>query len=200
MTTILKNFLVWVAPTLTILILGFFFLPWKNMFIKPDQKVQVHSIVLEKIETLGKLELVKYRFQDVVKHEVIRDWFPDPKVLLFVEGEAVGCVDFAAIDSNSVVVMTDTLMVFLPAPELCYSRIDHEKSRVYDTEFTFFEEAELVDAAYAEAERQIQQAAFQADILLQTKEQAETMLRPILETLANQPVKIAWQKEVVFLD
>jgi hypothetical protein len=155
-----------------------------NLF-PPEQKVQTHTVVLKEIEGLGRMELVRYHFQDMVKHEVIREWWPDPKVLLFVYGEAVGCIDFTQIDSSDVVITGDTLHITLPEPELCYVRIDHERSRLYYTQFTFWEEADLVSEAYQVAERQIRQSALQADILGNTRLQAETMLVPMLELLSG---------------
>ena len=69
---------------------------------------------------MGKLELVKYTFKDVVTHKEVYEWFPDPKVLLIIAGEAVGCLDLSHIDSTSVVFMGDSILVNLPEPEFCY--------------------------------------------------------------------------------
>lgn len=163
---------------------------------KPDRVVQTHSIVLEKIEELGKLELVKYQFQDMVSHEVVREWLPDPKVILFVSGQVVGCVDFSKVDSTSIVVETEKVYVYLPEPEICYAKIDHENSRVYDTRYTFFQTAELVDAAYLEAEKEIMNAAKRVRIEDQTREQARIMLVPLLSTLTEKDVVLQFPGEV----
>lgn len=57
----------------------------------------VHNVILEKVESLGKLELVRYKFKDIVEHEMISQWLPDPKALLIVSGEAVGCIDLGKV-------------------------------------------------------------------------------------------------------
>ena len=163
---------------------------------KPDQPVQVHSMVLEKVEGLGKMELVKYQFQDVVAHEVIRDWLPDPKVVLFIVGEAVGCVDFAAIDSSAIQVYGDTVDIVLPAPEICYTRIDHNESRVFDTQYTFWEEAELVDAAYEAAEVELKKAAERSDLMANAEAQAEVLLKPLLSQLSGKSVNIRFRQPI----
>ena len=161
--------------------------------IEPDRPVTTHTVVVEKISALGKMELVQYNFQDIVTHEVLKDWWPfDPKVMLLVQGEAIGCVDFGKMDSSMVTQTPDTLFLRLPPPEICVSRIDHDKSRIYDTRFTAFERAELVDEAYRKAEEAIFEAALRAEILEQTKEQARQTLAPMLAQFADKPVKISF--------
>lgn len=159
--------------------------------IAPPQPVQTHSIVLKEIEGLGRMELMRFQFQDVISHEIIMDWWPDPKVILSVQGETVGCVDFAKIDSSDIVLIGDSLVeVYLPYPEICYSKLDHSKTRVFDTENTFWEEAEMVADAYEKAEEAVLDQALKGGILEQTQEQALTMLTPILEAIAGKEVII----------
>ena len=159
--------------------------------IQPDRPVTDHNIVIEKVTGLGKMELVQYQFQDVVSHEVVKDWWPDPKVLLFVKGEAVGCVDFTKIDSTSITSLGDSaLIVRLPQPEICYTKINHDSSKVFDTRYTFWEEAEMVEEAYKLAEKEILHAALQAKIIENAKTQAETMLKPMLEVLTGREVRL----------
>ncbi|WP_255158000.1 DUF4230 domain-containing protein [Siphonobacter sp. BAB-5385] len=47
-----------------------------------------HNIVLREITSLGKLELVKYNFRDVVDQQITRQFLPDAKALLIIQGEA----------------------------------------------------------------------------------------------------------------
>jgi hypothetical protein len=161
--------------------------------IEPDKPVTTHTIVVEKIAALGKMELVQYNFQDIVTHEVLKDWWPfDPKVMLMVQGDAIGCVDFGKMDSTMITQTPDTVYLRLPQPEICVARIDHDKSRIYDTRFTVFERAELVDEAYRKTEEAIFEAALRAQILEQTKEQARQTLAPMLAQFADKEVKISF--------
>ncbi|MFK7972421.1 MAG: DUF4230 domain-containing protein [Bacteroidia bacterium] len=161
--------------------------------VKPDQPITTHSIVVEKISALGKMELVQYNFQDIVTHEVLKDWWPfDPKVVLLVEGEAIGCVDFGKMDSTMVTRTRDTLFLRLPQPEICVAKIDHSKSRVYDTRYTAFEKAELVDEAYQKAEEAIFEAALRAEIIQKTEDQARQTLAPMLGQFTDREVVISF--------
>ncbi|MEM6764494.1 MAG: DUF4230 domain-containing protein [Bacteroidota bacterium] len=161
-----------------------------------ETPVVTHTVVLERIEGLGKLELLKYQFSDVVSHEIMREWLPDPKVVLLVQGETVACVDFTRIDSSSVLVDGDTLLVTLPDPEICYHKIDHQKSKIYETEYTFFYEGELVDAAYKQAENQVLQSALDSGILDQSRGQAEKVIIPMLRTLTGKHIDLRFQSEI----
>ncbi len=147
--------------------------------------------LIEKIEAVGKLELVKYQIKDVV--EVTKPsgsaYIPDAKVLLVVSGEAVGCLDLTKMQASHVREGSDSVVVELPAPELCYYKIDHANSKVYDTKFTLLNgEAGLVDEAYRKAEQQIKASAESFHILEQTKINAQLVLRPMLEQLTDKKV------------
>jgi hypothetical protein len=168
----------------------------------PVQVTQSVSLV-QKIEAVGKLELVRYQLKDVV--EVTRPsgsaYLPDAKVLLVVSGEAVGCLDLTKLRAAHVREGADSVIVELPAPELCYHKVDHANSKVYDTKFTLLNgEAGLVDEAYRQAEAQIKAAAESQQILEQTKANAQLVLRPMLEQLTNKKVVLLFQPSPTRVD
>ncbi len=158
-----------------------------------DRPETSHAVVLKEIQTLGKLELVRYNFKDVVEHEVVREWMPNPKAILIVQGEAVGCLDLTKMTISDVSTEKGLLVVHLPDPELCSYKIDHSKSKVYNTEFALLEEAQLVQAAYQQAESQIQKSAIEMGILEQTKQNAEKILKPILEKMTGRSVALRYR-------
>ncbi|MCP9768281.1 DUF4230 domain-containing protein [Lacihabitans sp. LS3-19] len=157
-------------------------------FFTSDKVNTTHNIVINKITSLGKMELVKYSFRDVVEQEIIRDFLPDPKAILIVQGEAVGCIDLSRVTDKDVFTIGDTIVVNLPTPEICYHKIDHSKSKIYKTDYAFMNEALLLDEAYRKAEEQILQSALNSDLLEQTKKNAGIVLKPILENLSDKKV------------
>ncbi|MEI7581563.1 DUF4230 domain-containing protein [Runella sp.] len=159
-----------------------------------DKEVQTtHAMVLEEIQALGKLELVRYNFKDIVEHEQIVQWMPNPKAVLIVQGEAVGCIDLTKITVSDITTESDTVVVHLPEPELCSYKIDHSKSKVYNTEYAFMEEAQLVQEAYQQAEKQIQKSALEMGILDQTKRNAEQILKPVLEKVSGKKIALRYR-------
>lgn len=164
---------------------------WLPDWLSGEEKMETtQAMVLQEITSLGKLELVQYNFKDVVEQKIINQWLPDSKAILIVQGEAIGCIDLTQLDIADILPGQDTLVVHLPEPELCVFKIDHERSKVYNTEYAFLEEAKLVQEGYRQAERQIKQSALDMGILDQTKENARKMLVPMLEQVSGRKVVI----------
>lgn len=156
---------------------------------KPSSETK-HQILLERIESMGKLELVKYRFSDVIEHKNISQFLPDASVLLIVKADAVGCIDLTKLSAEDILVDEDSVSIRLPQPELCYVKIDHSASKVYDTKMAFFREAVLVDEAFKAAEKEVEREVSKSDILDQTKSNAIHVFKPILEGLGFKKVNL----------
>ncbi len=163
---------------------------WFTRFTRSETPAR--SIILTKITALGKLELVRYTFKDVVEHELARMIIPNASAVLIVEGEAVGCIDLSRVKPGDIRPNGDSLLVQLPRPELCGWKINHERSRVYDTRYAFLDESQLVSDAYRRAEQQIKQSALRGGILDQTRRNADQLLRPLLEQLSGKKVRLMY--------
>lgn len=164
--------------------------------LNPAPRITVtHNTVLQKVEALGRLELVRYHFKDVVEYKKSTYRFlPDAKVALIVAGDAIGCLDLRKVKAQDVVFEGDSVVrIALPPAELCTWQVDHSQSRVYSVENGFFQDAELVDAGYKYAERNVRTAALQSGILAQTEQNAEKILRPMLETMTGRRVVLTQQ-------
>jgi hypothetical protein len=163
---------------------------------KPVVPVITHNMVVEQVIALGKLELVRYTFKDVVEYErgatsnsIINKILPNAKAVLIVVGEAVGCIDLAAIKPEDIVMDSATVTLTLPKAELCVYKIDHQKSKLYDlTNGYFVPKGQMVSDAYKEAETQVQKSALEMDILEQTYANADKILKPLLEKIASKKV------------
>ncbi|WP_439555066.1 DUF4230 domain-containing protein [Dyadobacter sp.] len=155
-----------------------------------------HTLVLQEISAMGKLELVKYNFKDVVEREVVKTFLPNAKAVLIVQGEAIGCVDLTQVEIADISSEDETLVVNMPEPELCVFKIDHSKSKIYNTEFAFSEEGKLVEEAYKDAEKQILKSAQDMGILEQTKENARKILTPVLEKASGKKVVLKFPMSV----
>lgn len=152
-----------------------------------------HQLLLERVESMGKLELVKYRISDILEHKNKTPFLPEASVLLIIKADAVGCIDLARIKGEHIEVYGDSAAIQLPQPEICYIKIDHKASRVYDTKMAFFREANLVDAAYKSAEQQIALEVRKSDILLQTRTNAINVFKPILNGLGYSKMSLTFE-------
>ncbi len=168
------------------------------------------TTILNEIENIGRLELVKYRFKEIFDYQKLSeskavgsailktyDFNPDLKVVLIATGEAVGCIDLQKMDTSDIRAHGDTIIISLPAPELCYYKLDLENTKIYSFNkeswlsrlFSDDEEKnQALEAAYRKAEKAIREAALQSGILTQTNENAVNMLTPMLENLTGKSV------------
>lgn len=202
MRLILKLF-----PWLIIVLLGV----WAYITYKSDQKVETvinRSAILQEIETLGKLELVKYNFKEITEvTEISKEYFrffklgPDSKIALISEGEAVGCIDLTKIKESDIVLERDTLYVNLPSPEICYYKLDMENTRIYSLQTNpMKDEKKFIQKAYKHAEREIKASALNSGILEQTRENAEKILKPLLEQVSGYKVVLVTSMDEVKID
>ena len=185
---LLKRFVPWV-----ILIIAAIFL-WRKLepYFKPNKEAVkiTHHTILDKIDDLGNLELVRYNIKDVVEYEKeFSEWLPNSKSVLIVAGEAVGCIDLRQVTAQDIAFTNDSVItVKLPEPEICYFKVDHNKSKVFAMQNTYFQDAELVDEGYQFAEKHIRKSALDSGILQQTAVNADKILKPLLESLTGKQI------------
>jgi hypothetical protein len=199
----------WVFPWLIAVICGLWF--WQNwseieLFPKKEAGLnETHHTILERMITIGKLELIKYRFQEITEIEKVgRDFYNlfklenDSRAVLISSGEAVGCIDLTLMEVRHIRETADSVIIQLPPPELCYFKLDLENTRIYAVETGLFtSEREFIEEAYKSAEKQIRQAALQSGILKQARDNAEIVLKPLLEEISGKKVVIVYDLNTV---
>lgn len=117
---------------------------WIYLLKESAEKEEVlynHQTIVQQIEDLGKLELVKYNFKEITEVKKISKEYlrffklgPDSKIAIISVGEATGCIDLTKVKASDVQQGNDTIFINLPKPELCYYKLDMEKSRIYSLE------------------------------------------------------------------
>src|SRR5271165_4631824 len=119
-----------------VLIFLFFFI--KQQFTVSRIEITDRGMV-QKITSMGKLELVKYEMKDIIDQREVHPILPDSRVLFLAVGEVTACIDLTKVKKSDITQGKDTVIVFLPQPEICYTKLDHEKSKVYDIRGVMFE-------------------------------------------------------------
>jgi hypothetical protein len=173
----------------------------------PEKLTVENTTILQEVEALGKLELVKYRFQEVIEAEQIAERYldlgyfyipggQDQKAVYIATGEAVACVDLQKIAPADFNITADTIFISMPAPELCYYKIDLEKSRFYDLETSKNKKKakEFIDEIYTKAEKQIKIAALESGILQDAEGLSNQIVAPFLEKVSGRPVILTYKK------
>lgn len=179
--------------------------------------INSHTI-LEKVESLGRLELVRYHYRELLDYSrlsqakltgsatlKLNDFQPDLKAVMIAAGEAVGCIDLGQLQERDIQLKGDSVLVlYLPAPELCYYRLDMDQTRVLRFErgswwsklFTKSEEESAVlQRAYRHAEAEIRDTALQQGILEETRVNARIILQPMLESMTGRRVYLHFRMD-----
>ncbi|SMG52539.1 Protein of unknown function [Marivirga sericea] len=183
---------------IVLVLLAFLWLRRLGNYTTPERRQIESTLVLQEIEKLGKLELVKYNYKEVVEMENVAKRYldlgyfyipggQDQKAILIAQGEAVACIDLQKIKKEDIELRQDTLIVNLPQPEICYYKVNLENSKFYDlkTSSDHKKAGAFVDEVYAKAEAQVKEAALQSGILADAKIMSGNVLKPFLENITG---------------
>ena len=146
--------------------------------------------MVQKIVSMGKLELVKYTMKDIIEQKEIHPILPDSKVLFLAVGEVTACIDLTKIKRSDITQTKDSVIVFLPQPEICYAKLDHQKSRVYDIVGAWFPDntKDMVEGVYKLAEKRILDNANEMDVLGMARQNAQLIFKPLLQSISGKTV------------
>jgi hypothetical protein len=183
------------SSLLTILFLVYMFFYIRKQFFITRTELN-EDMMIEKITGMGKLQLVKYSMKDVLEQKEVRMFLPDKRILFVAAGEVTGCIDLTKVRKSDIVHHNeDTLTITLPQPEICYAKIDHQRSKVYDVSGVLFpsDSKDMVEGIYKLAERKMLENARQQDILGKTKENASLIFKPMLENITGIKVGVIFK-------
>ena len=151
-------------------------------------------VIVAEIKDLSRLETASYSLEKVIRAEREQEilWGAFGETMIFVAvGEVVAGIDFARMSEADIeVVDPDTVMVHLPEAEIFHTRVDNERSYVADRDTGLLTRAdpELETEVRRAAERELQAAAEESDILARANENAEVFMRGFLQELGFENV------------
>jgi len=146
-------------------------------------------VVVEKIQSLQRLETVSYSMDTIVEGKKTSDVLPDllfgDRLLLVVHGQAIAGVDFSKLKPEDVKVQNGAIHVELPPSELFSANIDNQKTRVYLRTTGLFVQADqnLETETRAKAEQQLKEAALKDNILDNARRNAVATVTTMLNGL-----------------
>ncbi len=154
--------------------------------------------VIDQIRSLSKLETVNYELEKVVSGKSsgpLPDFLTSDKILLVAHGEVVAGIDLSNIQPQDVITNGTGVTVRLPKSQILYSKLDNEKTYVYDRQTGLFNKPDpnLESSIRTAAEQQIVQAATEDGILSKADENARQVLRTLLTGLGYKNVQFESQ-------
>lgn len=114
------------------------------------------------------------------------------KLLLVASGEVVGGFDLARIEAEDIVVSGDRVRIVLPPPEILYSKVDNDRTYVYERASGLFRtpDPRIESEARQLAERAIVERALEGGILRNAEQNGRTYLEAFLRSLGFEQVEL----------
>lgn len=164
------------------------FLFWNTFFLPLNINVNQSSIIKE-IKALKRLETASFTIEKIIdagsNGNVLQEFLYGDKVLLIAHGQVVAGFDFESMEQKDIVIQGGKITITLPQPTILYSRLDNEKTKVYDRTRGLLapKNSDLEARARQAAEISIREAACQTDILLVARNNGEKQLKFLLKSL-----------------
>jgi len=145
--------------------------------------------VVRQIQQLQRLETVQFSMDKIISGEHENPYLPKflagDRLLLVVHGEVIAGVDLSQFQAQDVSLRGRTISLRLPKSKVLITRIDNSKTRVYSRDTGLFSSPDpnLESQVRQEAERELQEAALQANILKTADDNARTTISALLRSL-----------------
>ncbi len=154
-----------------------------SYFATTDQRVRLNQAsVVREINSLARLETASYNIEKIIEAGTNGTAFETilygDKILLIAHAEIIAGLDVSGITTLDVMIDGSSIIINLPAPQILVSRLDNEKTRVYDRKLGWFTkgDAQLETEARTVAEQSLRKAACDAGILITARDNAEKQL------------------------
>jgi len=145
--------------------------------------------VVRQIQQLQRLETVSFTMDKIISGEHDSPYLPkflvSDRLLLVVHGEVIAGVDLSKVQPADVIVQGQSISFHLPKAQILVTRLDNAQTRVYSRDTGLFSSPDpnLESEVRQEAERQLQEAALEGDILKTADGNARSTVSSILRGL-----------------
>jgi hypothetical protein len=181
-----------------------FFERFEAIFNAPPSKpeVDVRSLVVSQVRGASELTTAVFTMEAVVPTRQNRDlagYTVGTTTLLYIAyGEVRAGVDLKDLNANNVQIVNDTIQLQLPPPRILDSKIDVNRSSVYDYDRGFLGlgpdvAPQLQMLAQRETLKKITMAACSQGVLQQANDRAELVVEKLLNTAGYKQVVVSTQ-------
>lgn len=179
---------------LTVLLIGgLYFL----FFRKSPVVIRGGESVITQLRTLNRFETSAYSIEKIIEagdegNRFEQVLFGD-RILLVANGEVIAGFDLSTLSDKDISIEGTTARITLPAPQILVSRLNNEKTRVYDRQQGFLTQGDkdLESTARSEAERSIRLAACEGGILRSAATNGQNQLSALVKALGYTTVIVS---------
>jgi hypothetical protein len=145
--------------------------------------------VVRQIQQLQRLETVSFSMDKIISGEHDNPYLPkflvSDRLLLVVHGDVIAGVDLSQLQPQDVAIRGQAISLRIPNSQILVTRLDNSQTRVYSRDTGLFSSPDpnLESEVRQEAERQLQEAALQGNILKTADDNARATLSALLRSL-----------------
>jgi hypothetical protein len=161
------------------------------------------ATLILRVRALSRLETIRYSMETIIEGG------NDPggllsflgigkeKLVLIARGQVVGGVDFSRMEPDDIVVSGQKVTLYLPPAEVLVSKLDNERTGVYEYEKGLFtrRDIQLESELRAQAEEELVRRAVEDGILMQAEANAKAYLLLLLHALGF--TEVEFQPKIV---
>lgn len=165
---------------------------------KPSTYVNLdRAAVIKEMRELQRLETASFTIEKIIdagtnQTNKLKEILFGDKLLLVAQGEVIAGFDLSQLGDNDIEIQEGKLTINLPKPQILFTRLNNNQTRVYDRKTGLFSKGEkdLESEAREQAENSIRAAACEANILTQASDNARKQLTALFNTLGYREVTI----------
>jgi hypothetical protein len=157
----------------------------------------VQPPTIQDIQRMAQLSTVKYTLTAEVSDVRVPDDFRQQlgvkeEMLLLAYGEVAAGFDLGKLQDKDIWVDGTRIQIHLPAPEILYSRLDTERTRViyYSKSIFVQRDVSMEGRVREEAEKAIRDAALESDLLQQASQHGELFFSNWLRSMGFTEVRV----------
>lgn len=146
------------------------------------------ATILQEIQSLNRWETASFTIEKIIDQGTSGNPFQEflfgNKILLIAHGEAVAGFNLSTLSQDSVHMQQSSIVINLPKPEILYTKLDNDKTRVYDRQQGLLTkpDKDLESQARLSAENAIRTAACTENILTIASDNARKQLTSLLSS------------------
>lgn len=152
--------------------------------------------VVKELRELKRYETSSFTIEKIIDagtdYGQLKQMLIGDRILLIAHGEVIAGFDLETLTDDAAEINGQVITLTLPPPQILVTRLDSEKTRVYDRRVGLLSQGEkdLESVARAQAEQAIKDAACQSGVLTTASENARNQLTTLLKAIGFASVSI----------
>ncbi len=161
---------------------------------------QERSAILNRLHSIGKIELMNYNSNEIIKDTLIKQAKADSSVktkmpvLFSINYEASACVDFGGITEKDISQQDSSIIILVPLPTICNTKINNDSLQIYNSNLTEKDlNPEVINRSDEKIQKLLDSESFKTFLINKAKTNLNKILLPLLKGVTDKSIKIMFK-------